>query len=91
MLRLVTLHAPVRTRVARWSETAQRGACRNAMVASTALTQARRERTEVEEYVVGTLARRAGGTPLLTDSLPTPPAPLAAPVPAPALEARPGA
>lgn len=59
MLQLVALHSPVTTRVGRWSTRAQQRACRNAMVASTALSQARRERAEVEEYVVGTLARRS--------------------------------
>lgn len=56
--------------VTRWAERSQQRACRNAMVASTALTQARAERAEVEEYVAGTLARRAGGT---TPALPQQP------------------
>lgn len=46
------------TPISRWAKRSQQRACRNAMVASTALTDARRERTEVEQYVVGTLARR---------------------------------
>lgn len=59
MLQLVALHSPVTTRVSRWSERAQARACRNAMAASSALSEARRERVEVERYVVGTLARRS--------------------------------
>ena len=43
----------------RWAEQSQQRACRNAMVASTALTQARHERAEVEAYVAGALASRA--------------------------------
>ncbi len=41
-----------------WAEQSQRQACRNAMVASTALTEGRRERDEVEEFIQVTLARR---------------------------------
>jgi hypothetical protein len=44
--------------LARWAEQSQRQACRNAMVASTALTQGRRERDEVREFVETTLLRR---------------------------------
>jgi hypothetical protein len=44
--------------LARWAEQSQRQACRNAMVASTALTQGRRERDEVREFVEATLVRR---------------------------------
>jgi len=41
-----------------WAEQSQRQACRNAMVASTALTAGRRERDEVDEFVHAALARR---------------------------------
>ena len=41
-----------------WAEQSQRRACRNAMVASTALTAGRRERDEVQEFVVAALAHR---------------------------------
>ncbi len=70
MLHLVALHSPVTARVSRWSERAQQRACRNAMVASTALSEARRERAEVERYVVGTLARRS--SPALAPAAETP-------------------
>lgn len=45
--------------VMRWAERSQQRACRNAMVASTALAQARLERDEVEAYVAGALASRS--------------------------------
>ncbi len=45
--------------VARWSSRSQEQACRNAMAACTVLTARRLERTEVEEFVAGYLARRA--------------------------------
>lgn len=44
--------------IARWAEQSQRQACRNAMVASTALTARRQERDEAEEFVRSALARR---------------------------------
>jgi hypothetical protein len=50
----------------RWAEHSQQRACRNAMVASTALTAGRRERDEVQEFVEAALARRqprAGAAP----------------------------
>lgn len=37
--------------VRRWAADSQRGACRNAMVAGTALAARRAEREEVEEYL----------------------------------------
>ncbi len=49
-----------------WAEQSQRRACRNAMVASTVLTAGRRERDEVQEFVLDTIARReprAGAAP----------------------------
>jgi hypothetical protein len=48
--------------VARWSTRSQEHARRNAMAACTVLTARRLERTEVEEYVAGYLARRAETT-----------------------------
>jgi hypothetical protein len=44
------LTAPVRA-VARWHETTQYGARRNALLACTALAQRRRERDEVEQLL----------------------------------------
>jgi hypothetical protein len=49
---------PMLRPLTRWAEQVQRQACRNAMVASTALTAGRRERDEVQEFVESTLARR---------------------------------
>jgi hypothetical protein len=40
-----------------WHVTSQHRACRNALVASTALTQQRRERDEVEEFLASHAAR----------------------------------
>lgn len=45
-------------RLTGWPERSQQRARHNAMVASTALTQARRERDEIDAYVAGALARR---------------------------------
>lgn len=45
------------TSAATWHVTAQHRACRNALVASTALTQQRRERDEVEEFLASHAAR----------------------------------
>ena len=42
-----------------WAEQSQRQACRNAMVASTALTAGRQEREEVQQFVARMLAHRA--------------------------------
>ena len=46
-----------------WAERSQQQACRNAMVATTALTAARRERDEVEELVAQLLTRRSPDAP----------------------------
>ena len=45
----------------RWAATSQQHACRNAMVASTRLTQRRVEAREVEEYLAS-LGLRTGPT-----------------------------
>jgi hypothetical protein len=55
----------------RWAEHSQRQACRNAMVASTALAAGRRERDEAREFVDSLLARRAHPTDAPPPSLPT--------------------
>ncbi len=60
------LVGPLFRPLTRWAESSQQTACRNAMVASTALTAGRRERDETQEYVVALLARRtrrAGAAP----------------------------
>jgi hypothetical protein len=54
----------------RWAEHSQRQACRNAMVASTALTAGRRERDETQEFVDQVLARRARRAGAAPPSLP---------------------
>ncbi|MCW2761383.1 MAG: hypothetical protein JWR85_1584 [Marmoricola sp.] len=57
---------PMMRPLTRWAEHSQRQACRNAMVASTALTAGRRERDEVQDYVEAVLSRRkprAGAAP----------------------------
>ena len=57
---------PMLRPLTRWAEESQRKACRNAMVASTALTAGRRERDEVQLFVDTTLAHReprAGAAP----------------------------
>jgi hypothetical protein len=57
---------PMLRPLSRWAEHSQRQACRNAMVASTALTAGRRERDEVQEFVEAALAAhepRAGAAP----------------------------
>ncbi len=46
----------------RWAQHSQRQACRNAMVASTALGAGRRERDEVQEYCEAMIARRRPGS-----------------------------
>ncbi len=43
----------------RWAEHSQRGACRNAMVASTELHERRRERDEAQVAVEELIARRS--------------------------------
>jgi hypothetical protein len=43
----------------RWAEHSQSIACRNAMIASTAITARRRERDEVQEFVEALLAQRS--------------------------------
>ena len=49
MVHLVTqMLWPVSRPLTQWAETSQRHACRNAMVASTAITATRRERDEVQ-------------------------------------------
>ncbi|MCW2818258.1 MAG: hypothetical protein JWR42_1045 [Marmoricola sp.] len=50
----------VLTPLTRWAEESQRTACRNAMVASTALASRRQETDETQEFVRATLARRSG-------------------------------
>lgn len=57
---------PMLRPLSRWAEHSQRQACRNAMVASTALSASRQEREEVQLFVETMLARRApalGATP----------------------------
>lgn len=53
------LLAPLLRPVSAWAETIQSTACRNALVASTALTERLRERREAQEYVTQVLALRA--------------------------------
>ena len=55
---MIQLIEPMLRPMARWAERSQRGACRNAMVASTDLAERRREQREVAEYLERTLARR---------------------------------
>ena len=57
---------PMLRPLTRWAEHSQRRACRNAMVASTALTATRRERDEVQEFIEALIAHReprAGAAP----------------------------
>ena len=49
---------PLARPLTRWAEHSQSTACRNAMVASTALAARRRERDEVQEFVEALLAQR---------------------------------
>ena len=49
---------PILRPLSRFAEHSQRQACRNAMVASTALTAGRQERDEVQQFVTTMLARR---------------------------------
>ena len=53
-----------------WAAHSQQKACRNAMVASTALAASRQEREEVQLFIEDMLARRAHAT----DVAATPPA-----------------
>ncbi len=62
---------PVLRPLARWAEHSQRGACRNAMVATTELHERRRERDEAQEFVAELIARRS---PRAGAALPAPPA-----------------
>ena len=64
------LVGPLFQPLTRWAENSQRNACRNAMVASTALTAGRRERDETAEYVASELARRARRAGAATPTLP---------------------
>ena len=50
---------PMLRPLTRWAAASQRQACRNAMVASSALRDGRRERDEVQALVEAALARRA--------------------------------
>jgi hypothetical protein len=60
MVHLVTqVLWPVRRPLSHWAENSQRHACRNAMVASTAIAATRRERDEVQEFVDTLIARRS--------------------------------
>ena len=57
---------PMLRPLTRWAEESQRQACRNAMIASTALSAGRRERDEVQDFIDAALARRrprAGAAP----------------------------
>jgi len=49
---------PMLRPLTRWAEHSQRGACRNAMVASTELHERRQERDEVQGFVDELIARR---------------------------------
>ncbi|MDQ6934419.1 MAG: hypothetical protein M3130_03890 [Actinomycetota bacterium] len=48
--------------VSAWAERSQRGACHNAMVASTALAASMHEREEVARYLDAVAARTSGAT-----------------------------
>jgi hypothetical protein len=64
------LVGPLFLPLTRWAENSQRHACRNAMVASTALAAGRRERDETQEFVDSVLARRARRAGAAPPSLP---------------------
>jgi hypothetical protein len=64
------LVGPMLLPLTRWAENSQRNACRNAMVASTALAAGRRERDETQEFVTSELARRARRAGAAPPSLP---------------------
>jgi hypothetical protein len=60
MVHLVShLMWPVARPLTQWAEGSQRKACRNAMVASTAIAATRQESAETQEYVATLIARRA--------------------------------
>ncbi len=59
-LRTVPRLHPPRSPLAGWAERSQQRACRNAMAASTALAEHRRERDEVAAYVETVIAHRSG-------------------------------
>ena len=61
---------PMLRPLTRWAEHSQQRACRNAMVASTALSATRRERDEVQEFVEAALARRQPRVGAAPPSLP---------------------
>ena len=52
---------PMLRPLSRFAEHSQRQACRNAMVASTALAASRQEREEAQQFIETMLARRASG------------------------------
>jgi DNA-binding GntR family transcriptional regulator len=58
---------PMLRPLTRWAEHSQRRACRNAMAASTALAERRRERDQVQEFIDELIARR---TPRAAAALP---------------------
>jgi hypothetical protein len=69
MTRLVTqLLWPMTRPLSHWAGQSQQHACRNAMVASTAITATRRERDEVHAYVETLIANRAGRAGAATSS-----------------------
>ena len=71
MVHLVTqAFWPVTRPLAQWAELSQRHACRNAMVASTAITANRRERDEVQEFVDTLIARRSSRAGAASPTLP---------------------
>ena len=71
MVQLVTqMMWPVRRPLSQWAENRQLHACRNAMVASTAISTTRRERDEVQEYVETLIARRSSRAGHASPSLP---------------------
>ena len=61
---------PVLWPLTRWAEHSQRTACRNAMVASTALAARRREHDEAQDFVREVIARRSGGRGTVTVRVP---------------------
>ena len=61
---------PVLWPLTRWAEHSQRTACRNAMVASTALAARRRELDETQDFVREVVARRSGGRGTVTVHVP---------------------
>ncbi len=72
MVHLVTqVLWPVTRPLTQWAEVSQRHACRNAMVASTAITATRRERDEVQDFVETLIARRTGRAGPTSPSLPS--------------------